>query len=118
MPSAAADSFEELHRCIQDLQAVGEYPGRSSVDVAVAVWAWSHGLAMLLSQGQLGWLGYGDHLTPELFGRWAALLPTAESATDIRLANAPNAQGRPKGQPAKSHPRLRASSRGPSSQNG
>lgn len=117
MPSAAADSFEELHRCIQDLQTVGEYPGRSSVDVAVAVWAWSHGLALLLCQGQLRWLGYGDRLTPELFGRWAALLPAVESATDIRLVDAPEAKRRSKRQPAKSNPRLRASSRGPSSRN-
>jgi len=117
-PSAAADSFEELHRCIQDLQTVGEYPDRSSVDVAVAVWAWSHGLALLLSQGQLGWLGYGERLTPELFGRWAALLPTAEFAANPRHTELPRPKGRSKRPPAGSPPRLRASSRGPSSRNG
>ena len=104
MPSAAADSFEELHQCIRDLQAVGEYPGRASLDVAVAVWAWSHGLALLLSQGQLRWLGYGDRLTPELYGRWAALLPAAESKGKRQKSGS----SRP---PA----RLKASSRGRSS---
>jgi len=101
MPSAAADSFEELHQCIRDLQAVGEYPGRASLDVAVAVWSWSHGLALLLSQGQLRWLGYGDRLTPELYGRWAALLPAAKSDGK-----------RQKSESSRSPVRLKVSSRG------
>lgn len=112
MPSAAADSFEELHQCIRDLQAVGEYPGRASLDVAVAVWSWSHGLALLLSQGQLRWLGYGDRLTPELYGRWAALLPSAEP----RMAQAKTLDARPgirlKRLSRKPPSRLKASSRG------
>lgn len=81
MPSAAEESFEELHQCVRDLQATGEYPGRASLDVAVAVWSWSHGLSLLLSQGQLRWLGYGDELTPELYQRWAAFLPEAKTAS-------------------------------------
>jgi AcrR family transcriptional regulator len=118
MPSAAADSFEELHGCIRDLQSVGQYPGRSSLDVAVAVWAWSHGLALLLSQGQLRWLDYGDRLTPELFDRWAALLPTAGSTANPEHTELPRPKGRSKRRPAGSPPRLRALSRGPSSPNG
>jgi AcrR family transcriptional regulator len=117
-PSAAADSFEELHGCIRDLQSVGQYPGRSSLDVAVAVWAWSHGLALLLSQGQLRWLDYGDRLTPELFDRWAALLPTAGSTANPEHTELPRPKGRSKRRLAGSPPRLRALSRGPSSPNG
>ena len=118
MQSAAADSFEELHRCIRDLQTVGEYAGRSSLDVAVAVWAWSHGLALLQSQGQLRWLGYGDRLTPDLFQRWAALLPSAKSGTPAAKADSALAKNRaPRRQP-RSPSRLKASSRGRSSPNG
>lgn len=118
MPSAAADSFEELHGCIRDLQAVGEYPGRASLDVAVAVWAWSHGLALLLSQGQLRWLGYGDRLTPELFGRWAALLPTAESIATHGHSVSTRARQRSNAESSRPPARLKASSRGRSSPNG
>lgn len=117
-PSAAAESFEELHCCIRDLQAVGEYPGRSSLDVAVAVWAWSHGLALLLSQGQLRWLGYGDRLTPELFGRWAALLPTAESTATHANTGSTRARKRSNAESSRLPARFKASSRARSSPNG
>jgi hypothetical protein len=118
MPSAAADSFEELHRCIRDLQTVGEYAGRSSLDVAVAVWAWSHGLALLQSQGQLRWLGYGDRLTPELFQRWAALLPAAESVPPTAKADPALGTNRAPRHRPRSPSRLKASSRERSSRNG
>jgi len=118
MSSAAADSFEELHRCIRDLQTAGEYAGRSSLDVAVAVWAWSHGLSLLQSQGQLRWLGYGDRLTPELFQRWAALLPAAESVPTTAKVDPTLAKTRAPSRRPQSPSRLKASSRGRSSPNG
>lgn len=115
MPSAAEASFEELHGCIRDLQASGDYPGRSSLDVAVAVWAWSHGLALLLSQGQLRWLGYGDRLTADLYRRWAALLPEATG----RREGPPTPSGHPSNpsnpRTRASRPGIKASSRGRSS---
>ena len=115
MPSAAEASFEELHGCIRDLQAAGDYPGRLSLDVAVAVWAWSHGLALLLSQGQLRWLGYGDRLTADLYRRWAALLPEATEAAGRRQAM-PTSPGNPSTRRSRaSQPGFKASSRGRSS---
>jgi len=118
MPSAAEASFEELHGCIRDLQAAGDYPGRLSLDVAVAVWAWSHGLALLLSQGQLRWLGYGDRLTADLYRRWAALLPETTEATG-RRQGPPTPLGHPSNPSTRrsraSRPGIKASSRGRSS---
>jgi len=122
LPSAAEVSFEELHGCIRDLQAAGDYPGRSSLDVAVAVWSWSHGLALLLSQGQLRWLGYGDRLTPQLYRRWAALLPEAPTpdrqATEDPEGPKTDLPTRRETSSWRAGPRLKASSRARSSPNG
>jgi AcrR family transcriptional regulator len=86
MPGSAAESFEELHGCVRDLQAMGRYPDRSSIDVAVSIWSWVHGLSLLHSQGRLRWLGYPDALDPRMFDRWAAFLPAPGARPDRATA--------------------------------